>query len=127
MRVPRAAAPLEHDIQRAFFDWVRLAEGAEPRLKLMFAVPNGGLRSAKTAGMLKAEGVRAGVLDVLFPCASSGFRGLAIEFKRPGNTTTDAQDKFIGLLINEQWFVTVCTDTLTAINVVKDYLGGRLG
>jgi hypothetical protein len=113
----------EHQIQSAFFQWVRVAEKIHPRLKLMFAVPNAGKRGYKTAAMLIAEGLRKGVLDVLFPVASSGFNGLAIEFKKPGGVLTPEQEDFADALTGEGWLVVMMTDSHGAISLVKNYLG----
>jgi hypothetical protein len=59
--------------------------------KLLFAVPNGGLRSVSTAKILKAEGVVAGVSDLLFMVARKGYHGLCIEVKIHPNKQTDSQ------------------------------------
>lgn len=115
--------PLEHDIQSAFFDWVRLAKNMHPVLKLMFAVPNAGKRSFKTAARMKAEGLVSGVPDVMFPVARRGFNGLAMEFKRPKQTPTENQLEFMDGLQKENWLVVVVTDSEAAIRTVKDYLG----
>lgn len=69
------------------------------QLSLMFAIPNGGLRHKATAGNLKAEGVKAGVPDIMLPVpqritTSKGYPvagyeqaaqvcGLFIEMKKP--------------------------------------------
>jgi hypothetical protein len=49
----------------------------------MFSVPNGAHLSAIQARILKAEGMTAGVADVLFlhPSTDGAYAGLAIEFK----------------------------------------------
>lgn len=117
----------EHRIQSAFFQWVRVAEKIHPCLKLMFAVPNAGKRGYKTAAMLIAEGLRKGVLDVLFPVARCGFNGLAIEFKKPGGSLTPEQEEFAQALAGEGWLVVVMTDAQGAINLVKNYLGMKNG
>jgi hypothetical protein len=53
----------EHNIQAACVRWFGYAH---PELRgLLFAVPNGGARSKATAGRLKAEGVVAGVSDLI--------------------------------------------------------------
>ncbi len=113
----------EHAIQSAFFAWVRLAEKMHPVLKLMFAVPNAGKRSFKTAAMMKAEGLRKGVLDVIFPVSRNGFIGLAIEFKKPDEKMTAEQEDYADMLIKENWLVVVMTDQEAAIKVVKNYVG----
>ncbi len=122
--MPKIAAPLETTIQSAFVRWCRLAETRLPRLRLGFAVPNGGYRSPTTAARLKDEGVRAGVPDWLLPVASAGFNGLAIEFKRPKGKASPEQVAYMDLLVKEDWLVVVCTDHEAAARTVDDYLRG---
>ena len=53
----------EHNIQAACVRWFNLQW---PQYRgLLFAIPNGGARSKATAGKLKAEGVVAGVSDLI--------------------------------------------------------------
>lgn len=53
----------EHNIQAACVRWFNLQW---PQYRgLLFAVPNGSYRSKSTAGKLKAEGVVAGVADLI--------------------------------------------------------------
>lgn len=53
----------EHNIQCACVRWFNLQW---PQYRgLLFAIPNGGARSKATAGKLKAEGVVAGVADLI--------------------------------------------------------------
>lgn len=94
-----------------------------PELKLMFAVPNAGKRTFKVAAMMIAEGLRKGVLDILFPVARCGFIGLAIEFKKPGKGLTEEQADFAEMLVKEGWLVVVMTDADAAIRTVKNYIG----
>ena len=46
-----------------------------------YHVPNGGQRNKKTAADLKAQGVRAGVSDLVVASARGGWHGLYLEFK----------------------------------------------
>lgn len=70
---------IESHLQRNCFTWFRLQY---PRLRLLlFAVPNGGFRNKKEAGIMKAEGVTAGVADVILLIPSGGFASLCVEFK----------------------------------------------
>ncbi len=116
--------PLEHDIQVAFFDWVRLAEKMHPALQLVFAVPNCAKRGYALAARMVKEGLRAGVPDVMLPVARQGFVGLAIEFKRTASTKpSDVQLEYIGKLVKENWLVVVLADSEAAIKTVKNYLG----
>lgn len=114
--------PLEHDIQTAFIHWVRLAEKMDWRLQLLFAVPNAAKRNPVVAARMKREGLRAGVPDTMLPYPSGPFIGLAIEFKRPGKTTSESQDEYIPLLVKAGWLVAICTDAEAAIRTVQDYL-----
>ncbi len=52
----------EHEEQREFVQWFRRI--FSPRI---FAIPNGGKRSASQGARLKAEGVSAGVPDLFIP------------------------------------------------------------
>lgn len=70
----------ESDIQQTCVAWFRWQY---PRYaKLLFAVPNGGQRSAVEAKIMSGEGVMAGVADVLLLVPSNGYHGLCMEFKR---------------------------------------------
>jgi hypothetical protein len=114
----------EHQIQSAFIEWVRLAEQQDERLKLLFAVPNGGKRNLITAMKLKKEGVKAGIPDIMFPLKTEAFNGLGIEFKKPKTgRKTKVQSDYMDLLVKYGWCVVVCTDAEEAIRVVKNYLG----
>lgn len=73
----------EHQEQKALFEWVERVSNLWPELRLMFAVPNGGARSKATAGRLKAEGVKAGVPDVILPIPRGGYGACYIELKVP--------------------------------------------
>src|SRR5262245_53141739 len=65
----------EHSQQVAAFEWLATTYENHPELRLVFAVPNGGLRHKATAIRLRREGVRAGVPDVCVPLAHRGFNG----------------------------------------------------
>ena len=70
---------LEHDLQ---CDCVKYFRAQYPKLEpLLFAVPNGGFRNKATAGKMKAEGVRAGVSDLLLLVPNKIFHGLCLETK----------------------------------------------
>ncbi len=70
---------IESHLQRNCLKWFRLQY---PNLRLLlFAVPNGGARNKREAGIMKAEGVTAGVADVILLKPSGGYASLCIEFK----------------------------------------------
>lgn len=70
---------VEHDLQSGCVRWFRYNY---PQLaRLLFAVPNGGSRNAREGGRLKAEGVTAGVADLLLLVPAGGYGSLCIEMK----------------------------------------------
>jgi hypothetical protein len=116
-------APSEHQLQKAYFDWARL----HPVARRAYAVPNGGKRNIVVAAKLKAEGVRAGVLDIHIPRACGGCNGLWIEFKAGRNTLSPEQALEAHALVADGFAVAVCWDTLAAIDITQRYLAGEVG
>lgn len=80
----------ESKLQRACVAWFRLQY---PEY-VLFAVPNGGYRNAKEAGILKAEGILAGVADLFLMLPVKGYMGMFIEMKYGSGRQSDAQIKF---------------------------------
>lgn len=76
--------PTEHEEQRQFVQWFRRCW---PDVRI-FAIPNGGARSAATAGRLKAEGVTSGVPDLFVPAWK-----LWVEMKRTKGGSVRAEQK----------------------------------
>lgn len=73
------ARHIESHLQRMCVSWFRLQY---PDIgKLLFAVPNGGARSRTEAAIMKAEGVTAGVTDLILLIGRRGFNALCIEMK----------------------------------------------
>jgi hypothetical protein len=79
----------EADLQRACVQWFRLQYKRPWRC---FHIPNGEKRDARTAAILKAMGVEAGVADlcVIIPGLGIAF----VELKAPGGRLTQAQKDF---------------------------------
>lgn len=82
----------ESEIQRFCVKWFRLRYSKLSRL--LFAVPNGGARSATEAKIMKAEGVLAGVSDLLLLYPSCGYHALCIEMKTEKGRQQDTQKLF---------------------------------
>lgn len=90
----------------------------DPRLQDVpwFAVPNGANKSINQAKLFKAEGLRAGVPDLIFPVRSveDFYIGLAIEMKRPDlpgkrkAVVSVEQLQFMAMLETQGWRVEVC-------------------
>lgn len=79
-----APARTEHVEQREFVSWFRKTY---PAIRIL-AIPNGSQRSRTTGARLKAEGVVAGVPDLLVPAWS-----LWIEMKRADGGSVSTQQK----------------------------------
>ena len=79
----------EHDLQAACVRWFRYRHPALARC--LVAVPNGGRRDAVTGARLKAEGVVAGVADLLLLVPRGGFHGLCVEMKAATGRQSGAQ------------------------------------
>lgn len=112
----------ESAIQQQFIVWARAREIEDWRLRLLFAVPNGGKRDARTAHTLNKEGVRRGVCDVMLPCPSGPYSGLAIEFKARRGATSSDQKNYMADLERAGWLVKICRSSLAAIHLVTNYL-----
>lgn len=109
-------------IQRAYFEWARL----HPIARRAFAIPNGGARDKITAAILKAEGVRAGVSDVMLPYPASQAHGLWIEFKSGTNGTTKDQQSWLLDMRSLGYHCCVAYDAELAIKHTVRYLRGEL-
>lgn len=83
----------ESRLQQAMVQAVRLkyAEAIRQSRLLLYAVPNGGQRNAATGARLKAEGVLAGVPDLVLHV---GGLTVYLEVKTPGGRMQDSQDDF---------------------------------
>lgn len=77
------AQATEAQHQAALFDFLAAIAGRVPAVAWAFHVPNGEHRHKAVAVRLKAQGVKAGVPDVLLPVRAGGFVGLVLELKRP--------------------------------------------
>lgn len=93
---PKKSKPrdLEHQLQVRCVEWF-FNESPYHELPL-FAVPNGGRRDAVTGAKMKAEGVVAGVADLilLHPSKSGKYHSLCIEMKTPQGRQSDTQKEW---------------------------------
>jgi hypothetical protein len=119
-----AASGSELAHQTALFCWAALNAYRWPELRLLFSIPNEGLRSRITAGQLKAAGMRSGVPDVFLPVSRWGKHGLWIEMKVKPNKTTAAQDEWLRDLRAEGYACTVAYSWREAADCILEYLQG---
>ena len=82
----------ESQIQKDCVAWFRHRyESIEP---LFFSVANGGARNVWTAKIMKDEGVRAGVSDLILLIPRHGYAALLVEMKTPDGKQSDSQKTF---------------------------------
>ena len=109
----------ESKIQQAAVKWFRYQY---PKLrKLLFAVPNGGARDRVTGAILKAEGVVAGVADLLLLVPSGPYHGLCIEMKTRTGRQSKSQKEWQQEVEAQGYRYVVCRSEIDFRNAVKVY------
>ena len=93
---------------------------------LLFSIPNGGLRSYKTARTMKAEGIRAGVSDLFLMMKHPKHNGLWIEMKSEKGVVSSEQKDFHQDAINNGFAVAVCRNIFEFKKTIKKYFAGAL-
>ena len=119
----------ESDLQKAIITWAKTKERIHPELEWLHSCPNGGKRDSRTAQLMVAEGVKAGVLDLALDVPRGGYHGLKLELKRPGGIClkpTKEQLEYIGFVTANGYNVLVsnCFDELKSH--IVNYLEGRV-
>ena len=110
----------EHQAQVNLFNWAKLEERRLPKLKKMFAIPNGGKR--KSGWWEKTEGLKSGVLDILLPVKTASHSGLFIEMKWGKNKLTANQKVWKEWFEEEGFATAVCYEWYEARDVILKYL-----
>lgn len=131
---PYMAAQNEHADQAALFSWAAMQSKRFPEFeRLLFAVPNGGQRKKATAGMLRAEGVKAGTPDVFLTVsrpaallAGGLYSGLVIEHKKQGNYPTPEQKAFLEAAAAQGYYVAVSWAWEASRDLITAYMEGKL-
>lgn len=112
MKFPQVI-PTEHQEQVLFVNWFRLTYPGV----LIHATPNAAKRSKMTAGIMKSEGMVAGIPDLHIPAW-----GLWIEMKRRnGGRLSPEQKRIIKYLQANGLPVHVCKGADEAMAVVQDF------
>ncbi len=118
-----------------------------PEIGWLHAIPNGGLRDKKTAGQMKAEGVKRGICDIFLPLPFPGpvngrpgyvYAGLYVEMKRAATmkagvrkaqiidraagTTSEEQNDFVAYARRVGYAVSVCFDWQSAAKEIQRYI-----
>lgn len=116
---------IEGGIQATLMEWAMLMENRWPELRLLFHVPNGGTRGKAEAGRLKAQGVKAGVPDLMLPVAKGGYHGLFIEMKAGKGTLSEAQKEWLTELQLQGYAAKCCRGLDEAIRTITRYMTGK--
>ena len=110
----------ESQIQKDCVVWFRSRyESIEP---LFFSVANGGARNAWTAKIMKDEGVRAGVSDLILLIPRHGFAALLVEMKTSDGKQSDSQKTFERLATQYKYKYVVVRDLTTFQQLMLSYI-----
>lgn len=112
----------EQDLCVAFMAWVRLSSKLWPELEFIFHVPNGGGRSKREGGILKAMGVKPGVADYILPIARGGHPALWLEAKSKDGVLSPAQKDLFPKMAAQGMHIVVCYTLDQMIHAVTAYL-----
>ena len=113
---------IESQLQRQCVAWFRLQY--PKHAKLLFAVPNGGGRSRVEAAIMKAEGVTAGVADLILLVPRKGYGCLCLEMKTKSVSSRQSPaQKIWQRAVEEAGNVYAVVRTLEDFqDIVNDYL-----
>ena len=112
----------EAGAQEALFSWASYNYTRYPELELLYHIPNGGKRDARTAANLKRQGVKAGVPDLHLPVARGDYNGLYIELKVGSNKPTKLQNEWLCNLNKQDYLAIVCYGWQEAAEMLLAYL-----
>lgn len=123
-RVRKRPSEVEHRIQQACVRWFNLQY---PHMRgRLFAVPNGGRRDVVTGAKLKAEGVVAGVADLILLVTNKAFGALLIEMKKPGGIQSAAQRQWQEIVTtNGEYKYVICRSIYDFMREIRDFLNNK--
>lgn len=113
--------------QITVISWCNQAAQYFPELRFIYHVPNGGSRNKAEAANLKAEGVKAGVPDLMFPFPHGAYIGLVVEMKFGSNRESEDQIEWLQALQAAGHCVAVCYSSRTALDLIERYIRFRSG
>jgi hypothetical protein len=114
--------PTEHEEAVLFSGWCEAEGHTDPRLSLLFAIPNGGHRHIGVARKMKAEGVKRGVPDYCLPIPRGEYHGLFIELKTKTGSTSKDQKQWLQALTQQGYLAVVAKGADDAIAAIQKYL-----
>lgn len=110
----------EHRIQ---CECIRAFRYKYPKLRHnLFAIPNGARRDKITGAKLKAEGVLAGVSDLIFLKSNRFYGALLIEMKTPKGRQQETQKDWERKITADGYKYVVCRSVGEFMDEIEDYL-----
>lgn len=110
----------EHRIQ---CECVRMFRMKYPKLRHnLFCVPNGSRRDKITGAKLKAEGVLAGVSDLIFLKSNRFYGALLIEMKTPKGKQQESQKEWERLISQDGYKYVICRSVGEFMQEIEDYV-----
>ena len=119
-RQRRRNADKEHRLQCACVQWFR-AQHPKYRHNL-FAVPNGGRRDKVTGAKLKAEGVLAGVADLILLKSNASHGALLIEMKTGSGKQSEVQGRWQRAIEKDGYKYVLCRSLEDFMREINAYL-----
>jgi hypothetical protein len=126
----RLTAPSATELQEqaCLFQWAAVSARADPRLAMLFAVPNGTAASSMAEAVrAKKAGRKRGVPDVFLPVRSGcgRYSGLFVELKRKGGRRSDLSEEqawWLDRLAGQGYKASVAFGWGHAARTIADYL-----
>lgn len=127
-QVPRQR---EHELQVSLVELCRYKRRQYPALRYLLAYPAGGHRHPAVAAKMKAEGVRAGVSDLLLAAPSKNpngdvYHGLWLELKVPGGRVRESQQEWLDAMRRQGYAARVAWSFDEAWQTIENYLNEEL-
>ena len=88
----------------------------------MFAVPNGGRRDKVTGAKLKAEGVLAGVADLILLKSNADYGALLIEMKTGSGKQSEVQGRWQKAIEKDGYKYVLCRSLEDFMREINAYL-----
>ena len=116
----RKPRDLEHKLQCQMVKWFRIQY--PNMVHNLFAVPNGGRRDEVTAAKMKAEGMLAGVSDIILLKPNRFYGALLIETKTKVGRQSDKQKEWQKKITNDGYKYVIVRSLDDFIREVNQYL-----